>query len=69
MKKREEQPKSQYIEDRLIRRLRIYLIVALVLSAAIVVEVVEGRFVLSLALIGVCIGLRGRHHSQSQLSP
>jgi hypothetical protein len=57
MKKREEQPKRQYIEDRLIRRLRIYLIVALVLSAAIVVEVVEGRFILSLALIGVCIGL------------
>jgi hypothetical protein len=31
--------------------------VALFLSAAIVVEVVEGRFVLALALIGVCIGL------------
>ena len=57
MKKREEQPKRQYVEHRLIRRLRIYLIVTLVLSAAIVVEVLAGRFVLALALIGVCIGL------------
>ena len=57
MKKREEQPKSQYIEDRLIKRLRIYLIVTLVIFAAIVIEVLEGRFGLALALIGVCIGL------------
>jgi hypothetical protein len=56
MKKREEQPKSQYIEDRLIRRLRLYLIVTLTLSAVIVVEVLAGRFGLALALIGFCIG-------------
>ncbi len=70
MKKREEQPKRQYIEDRLIRRLRLYFIVTLVIFFAIVIEVFEGRFGLTLALIGVCIGLvvgiivsRSRHLS------
>jgi len=57
VKKRREQPKSQYAEDRLIKRLRIYIIVTLALFAAIVVEVLEGRFGSALALTGVCIGL------------
>ncbi|MGA7075981.1 MAG: hypothetical protein WBZ42_05480 [Halobacteriota archaeon] len=57
MKKRKEQPKHQYIEARLIRRLRIYLIVMLVVFAAIVIEVLEGRFGIQWAFIGVLIGL------------
>ena len=70
MKKRKEHPKRQYIENRLIRRLRLYLIVTLVIFAAIVFEVLEGRFVLALAFTGVLIGLvvgiivsRSRHLS------
>ena len=70
MKKSEEQPKSQHVEDRLIRRLRLYLIVTLVVFAAIIIEVLEGRFGLALALTGVLIGLvvgiivsRSRHLS------
>ena len=57
MKNRKEQPKSQYMEDHLIRRLRIYLIVTLVLFAAIVTKVLEGRFGLALVLTGLLIGL------------
>ena len=57
MKTKEEQPKRRHVEDRLIRRLRIYLIVSLVIFAAIVFEVLEGRFGLALALTGVFIGL------------
>lgn len=57
MKKRKERPKRQYIEDRLIRRLRIYLIILLIIFAAIVVEVLEGRFGIAFVLIGVLIGL------------
>ena len=57
MKKRKEHPKRQYVEDRLIRKLRIYLIVTLVLFAAIVIEVLEGRFGIASVLIGVLIGL------------
>lgn len=57
MKERKERPKSQYVEDRLIRKLRIYLIVTLVLFAAIVIEVLEGRFGIASVLIGVLIGL------------
>ena len=68
--KRKEQPKRQHVEDRLIRRLRYYLIVSLVIFAAIIIEVLEGRFGLALALTGVLIGLvvgiivsRSRHLS------
>lgn len=57
MKERKERLKSQYVEDRLIRKLRIYLIVTLVLFAAIVIEVLEGRFGIASVLIGVLIGL------------
>ena len=57
MKERKEHPKRQYVEDRLIRKLRIYLIVTLVLFAAIVIEVLEGRFGIASVLIGVLIGL------------
>jgi len=57
MKNRKEQPKRQHVEKRLIRRLRIYLIVSLVIFAAIIIEVLEGRFGLALALTGVLIGL------------
>jgi hypothetical protein len=56
MKERKEQPKRQYIEARLIRKLRIYLIVMFVVFAAIVIEVLEGRFGIQWALIGVLIG-------------
>jgi len=70
MKERKERPKRQYIEDRLIRRLRIYLIVTLIIFATIVTEVLEGRFGLALALEGLLIGLvvgiivsRSRHLS------
>ncbi|MGZ4938639.1 MAG: hypothetical protein ACXV44_08100 [Halobacteriota archaeon] len=56
MNKRTEHPKAQYVEDRLIRRLRLYLVMMLVLFAAIVVEVAAGRFGLVFALLGVVIG-------------
>jgi hypothetical protein len=57
MKKRKEQAKSQYEEDRLIKRMRIYLIVTLVLFFAIIVEVLEGTF-----------GRRGRAKNEAGLS-
>jgi uncharacterized membrane protein len=57
MKARKERPKRQYIEDRLIKRLRIYLIVMLVIFAVIVIEILAGRFDITFALIGVLIGL------------
>ncbi len=57
MKTRKDKPKREHVEDRLIRRLRIYLIVSLVIFAAIIIEVLEGRFGLALALTGVLIGL------------
>lgn len=57
MKKRKEQPKRQYIGHRLIKRLRYYLVVMLVLFAAIGVEVLEGRFGIAFVFIGVLIGL------------
>ena len=57
MKKRKVQPKSQCVEDRPIKRLRIYLIVTLVLFVAIIVEVLEGSF-----------GRRGRAMNEAGLS-
>ena len=57
MKARKERSKRQYIEDRLIKRLRIYLIVMLVIFAVIVIEILAGRFDIAFASIGVLIGL------------
>jgi Kef-type K+ transport system membrane component KefB len=45
------------MNSRLIRRLRIYLIIMLVVFAAIGVEVLAGRFGIPFVLIGVLIGL------------
>ena len=56
MERTEKESKRQYVEDRLIKRLRIYLVVVLVLFAAIVIEVAAGRFGLAYALLGVAIG-------------
>jgi hypothetical protein len=57
MKNGKEQPKRQYIEERLIKRLRVYLVVMLVIITAIVFEVLAGRFGIADALAGVFIGL------------
>jgi hypothetical protein len=54
---RKERPKRRYIEDRLIKRLRIYVIVMVVMFAVIVIEILAGRFDITFVLIGVFIGL------------
>jgi uncharacterized membrane protein len=57
MKKRDELQVTQYIDRRLIMRLRIYIVVMLVMSAVIVFEVLKGTFSIPLAVGGILIGL------------
>jgi hypothetical protein len=57
MKKRSEKPKNQYIDQRIITRLRIYLVVMLVMLAVILFEVIKGSFSILLAIGGIIIGL------------
>jgi hypothetical protein len=57
MKKRSEKPKNQYIDKRIITRLRIYLVVMLVMLAVILFEVIQGSFSILLAIGGIIIGL------------
>ena len=56
MEKTAKQNKHQYVEDRLIRRLRIYLVEMLAVFVAIGIEAAAGRFGLAFALLGVAIG-------------
>jgi cation transport ATPase len=56
MKKRDES-KRQKVDQRLISRLGIYLIVMVVMLAVIVVEVLRGVFSIQWALVGIIIGL------------
>lgn len=48
---------SKYLDQRLIKRLRIYTIVMIVMLLVIIYEVLEGSFSISWALGGIFIGL------------
>ncbi len=47
----------QHVESRLIKRLRIYIIIVLIMLSVIAFEVVTGAFSVILALIGIISGL------------
>jgi hypothetical protein len=57
MKKRDKPPVTQYLEQRLIKRLRIYTIISLLMLAVIVFEVLKGTFSIPLVMLGILIGL------------
>jgi len=47
----------QYIDQRLIKRLRIYIIIALIMLAVVTFEVLKGTFSIQFAIGGILIGL------------
>lgn len=57
MKKKNEPSINQYLDPRLIRRLRIYIIVMLIMLVVIAFEVLESTFSIPLAIGGILIGL------------
>jgi membrane associated rhomboid family serine protease len=58
MKKRKESySKTQNIDSRIIKRLRIYLLVMFILLVVIVFEVLNGRFSILFSISGIIIGL------------
>lgn len=57
MKKRDKPPVTQYLDRRLIRRLRIYTIISLFMLAVILFEVLKGTFSIPLVILGIIIGL------------
>jgi len=56
MKNNQTSP-AEYIDKRLIKRLRIYLIMMLIMLVVIIFEVLTGSFSISWALGGILIGL------------
>jgi hypothetical protein len=57
MKKENEPPIKQYLDPRLIRRLRIYILVLLIMLVVIAFEVIQSTFTIPLAIFGILIGL------------
>lgn len=55
MKKKES--KIDHIDSRIIRRIRIYVLIMLIIVAVIIFEVIMGRFNLILALMGIILGI------------
>lgn len=54
---RYDNSKIEKIDRKLVMRLRIYLIVMITIFAVIVIEVVQGRFIIQWALVGILVGL------------
>lgn len=57
MKHKSETLVKQYVEPRLIKRLRIYIIVMLIMLVVVVFEVITSLFSIQLAIIGIMSGL------------
>ena len=57
MKKKNEPPIKQYLDKRLITRIRIYVIVMLVMLIIIAFEVIQSTFTIPMAIGGILIGL------------
>lgn len=55
--KNKKETKTQYIDKRIINRLRIYLAVLLFLVVLIIFEVLKGTFSIQLVMVGIIIGL------------
>ncbi len=47
----------QHIDSRIIRRLRIYVLVLLILLVVILFELIQGNFTINIILLGILIGL------------